>query len=275
MKDSNVSGLITHHSAMAMLPPPCGDFYPTLDALVAAVNQHGKQQGYAIVKLRTKKRGDVVFKANLACARGATRKSSGQGKRNSSTIKCGCPFDAYAVRKKETPGWEMTIKNGEHNHGPSSPEDLVVHRRADMTREVREEIRKFMDAGRKPSEIHTSLKSAAEAQGKDFVVNQRDIKNVQRIIHRESMATVESSATPPSDQLSHDTFIPPEATGSTIGPKSLHLQLLEQKIATQEAQLREKDALLREKDAQVQIARLQAELARRTTNSDAQYHPYG
>ncbi|KAL8852995.1 MAG: hypothetical protein Q9221_002143 [Calogaya cf. arnoldii] len=262
---------------MAMLPPPCGDFYPTLDALVAAANKHGKEQGYAIVKLRTKKRGEVVFKANLACARGATRKSSGQGKRNSSTIKCGCPFDAYAVRKKDTPGWEMTIKNGEHNHGPSSPEDLVVHRRADMTKEVRDEIRKFMDAGRKPSEIHTSLKSAAEAQGRKLVVNQRDIKNVQRIIHRESMATTAPSATPSTDQTPDDGNTG-QPSGNTRGPKSLQVRLLEQRIATQEAQLREKDALLREKDAQLQIARLEAELSRRTTNSDTQlpqYNPYG
>ena len=249
---------------MAMLPPPCGDFYPTLDALVAAVNKHGKEQGYAIVKMRTKKRGDVLFKANLGCARGATRKSSGQGKRNSSTMKCDCPFDAYAVRKKDTPGWEMTIKNGEHNHGPSSPEDLVVHRRADMTKELRDEIRKFMDAGRKPSEIHTSLKTAAEAQGRKLVVNARDIKNVQRIIQRESMATTALSATPPSDQTPLDA--PVAGSSSTNkGPKSLQVRLLEQKIATQEAQLREKDALLREKDAQLEIARLQAELLRRTS----------
>ena len=133
-----------------------------------------------------------------------------------------------------------------------------------MTKELRDEIRKFMDAGRKPSEIHTSLKTAAEAQGRKLVVNARDIKNVQRIIQRESMATTALSATPPSDQTPLDA--PVAGSSSTNkGPKSLQVRLLEQKIATQEAQLREKDALLREKDAQLEIARLQAELLRRTS----------
>ncbi|KAI4241109.1 MAG: hypothetical protein L6R40_004748 [Gallowayella cf. fulva] len=255
---------------MSMLPPPCGDYFPTLDALIAAANHHARQQGYAIIKSRTKKRGDQVFKANLSCARGATRKSSGQGKRNTSTIKCGCQFDANAVRKKDTPGWELTIKNGEHNHGPSSPEDLVVHRRADMTKEVREEIRKFTEAGRKPSEIHTSLRSAAEAQGRKLVVSQRDIKNAKRIIRREAIQSTSSPSTASSDNPPRDG--PSEQSSrSTQDPNTLQLQLLEQRIATQEAQLREKDALLREKDAQLRIARLEAELSRRSTNGDTEY----
>ncbi|KAL8911896.1 MAG: hypothetical protein Q9171_003023 [Xanthocarpia ochracea] len=262
---------------MAMLPPPCADFYPTLDALVTAANRHAKDQGYAIVKLRTKKRGHLVVKANLACARGAARKSSGQGKRNCSTIKCDCPFDAYAVQKKNTPGWELTVKNGEHNHGPSSPEDLVVHRRADMTKEVREEIRRFTEAGRKPSEIYTNLRMAAEAQGRKIAVNQRDINNVKSMIRREAIVSAASSTTTSGDQLLQP---PPteELSDGTKDPNNLQLRLLEQKIATQEAQLREKDALLREKDAQLQIARLEAELSRRTTNTDNQYpqfNPYG
>ncbi|KAL8699038.1 MAG: hypothetical protein Q9224_001587 [Gallowayella concinna] len=260
---------------MSMLPPPCGDYYPTLDALIAAANKYAREQGYAVIKSRTKKRGDQVFKANLACARGATRKSSGLGKRNSSTVKCGCLFEANAVRKKDTPGWELSIKNGEHNHGPSSPEDLVVHRRAEM-KEVREEIRKFAEAGRKPSEIHTSLKTAAEAQGKRLVVSQRDIKNAKRVIAREAMQTIPSPSTSSNDNVPPNG--PTEQTaGSTKESNALQLQLLEQRIATQEAQLREKDALLREKDAQLQIARLEAELSRRSTNSSdkgPQYPPY-
>ncbi|KAL8786472.1 MAG: hypothetical protein Q9213_002788 [Squamulea squamosa] len=260
-----------------MLPPPCDEFYPTLDALVDAANKHAKDQGYAIVKLRTKKRGDVVFKANLACARGAIRKSSGMGKRNSSTIKCDCPFIAHAVRRKDTPGWELTVKIGEHNHGPSSPEDLVVHRRAAMTKEVREEILKSAEAGRKPSEIHTSLRSAAEAQGKRLVVSHRDITNVKRVIRHDAIVAAAPSATPPNDHTSHDEFTE-ESSGSSNDPKNLQLRLLKQKIATQEAQLREKDALLREKDAQLHIVRLEAELACRKTNSGSQYpqyNPYG
>ncbi|KAL8728277.1 MAG: hypothetical protein Q9166_005518 [cf. Caloplaca sp. 2 TL-2023] len=248
-----------------MLPPPCGEFFPTLDDLVTAANKHARDQGYAIVKCRTKKRGDQVFKANLGCARGAPRKSEGQGKRRSQTIKCGCPFDAYALRKKESPGWALTVKNGEHNHGPSAPEDLVVHRRADMTKEVKDEIRKITEAGGKPSQIYSSLRSTAEAEGRRLIVSQRDIKNAKRLIRREAMqpsAAVDGSpvdfSTPPEDHTG----------GSTGGSRDLQLQLLEQRIATQEAQLREKDALLREKDAQLQIARLEAELSRRGTHGD-------
>ena len=43
-------------SSISLRPPSTNDTYLTLSALLKAVNQHGKDQGYAVVKRRTKQK---------------------------------------------------------------------------------------------------------------------------------------------------------------------------------------------------------------------------
>ena len=56
---------------MVMQPPPAVD-YPSLDALVEAVQAHAVAEGYAIVKSRSKAgyKSGIVAKVDIICERG-------------------------------------------------------------------------------------------------------------------------------------------------------------------------------------------------------------
>lgn len=79
-----------------MLTPPPARSYADLDALVAAINQHARDEGYAVVKERTKKRKTgKVYKLYLKCDHGGTytdKTKPGQRIRDTATRLTGCPF---------------------------------------------------------------------------------------------------------------------------------------------------------------------------------------
>ena len=49
------------------------DTYLTLSALLKAVNQHGKDQGYAVLKPQIKQKKGAIHAAYLQCDRGRKR----------------------------------------------------------------------------------------------------------------------------------------------------------------------------------------------------------
>lgn len=83
---------------MELLPPQLEDGYPSLDDIMQTINSFASSQGYAVVKRRTKtnKRG-VVRKAVLMCDRSKVHATEHWRKRDTSTRKTDCPFDAVAV----------------------------------------------------------------------------------------------------------------------------------------------------------------------------------
>jgi hypothetical protein len=101
----------------------------TIQDLVQVINQHGKQNGYA-VSARCAGNKDVVYTSYLIeCDRfGAPPPPSGASLRHTATKKCGCEFFG---RAKLTPeGWQFHCgpeeKNRRHNHQPSL--DPTAHR---------------------------------------------------------------------------------------------------------------------------------------------------
>ena len=79
-----------------MLNPPLCLLHPTIDALVFAINQHGLQKDYAVVKKRTKKnRKAELYKLYLPCDWGGIyqdKSKPGEQKRIIKTRLTGCSF---------------------------------------------------------------------------------------------------------------------------------------------------------------------------------------
>ncbi len=85
-----------------MLPPNLTESYPTLDDLVTAINEFAGSQEYAVVKKRTKvsKKG-VLRKAVLRCDKDEKHEYERFGKRETSSRRCECPFEAVATLKSD------------------------------------------------------------------------------------------------------------------------------------------------------------------------------
>ena len=88
---------------MELQPPDLLDrFYLSLDELVKALNIFVSFQGYAIMKRRTKvsKKG-VLRKAVLIFDRGKEHIDENGGKKDTTSQKTNCPFDAIAILEEE------------------------------------------------------------------------------------------------------------------------------------------------------------------------------
>ena len=95
----------------------------TVRALIEAVNEHAQEQGFAVVKRRSKQRKGAVCTVYLRCDRGGTRRQrqplrDPKRHRHTSTRMVNCPFEAVArLRGGE---WILDVKKPEHNHEASS-----------------------------------------------------------------------------------------------------------------------------------------------------------
>ena len=138
---------------IALLPPPTGIFFNDLVELLQSIQEHAKEQGYAISIRRSKKgRDGVVFKVNICCARGTggntAYKDKGHGiRKRSSTTKCDCLFAGFAVNYQHAPGWQFVLKEAHHSHWASQPTGLAIHRTDAITAEIREQISELGEGG--------------------------------------------------------------------------------------------------------------------------------
>ena len=83
---------------MDLQPPDLSDKYVSLDNLLQAINNFASSQGYAVVKRRTKlSKKRVLIKAVLKCNWNKEYHSKNWSKREISSWKTNCPFDALAV----------------------------------------------------------------------------------------------------------------------------------------------------------------------------------
>lgn len=141
----------------SMTLPPAGGHYSSFEELLAAAQEHARNQGYALSAGRRRKRKDGRRSLiEVICARGGSYRDSvgGERKRRVSTRKTGCTFsfnaaelwegeeeereDVAGTPKKERevgPGktfWEIRYKDGsegrdcgKHNHLPEWEEGKV------------------------------------------------------------------------------------------------------------------------------------------------------
>lgn len=84
---------------MVLQLPPATD-YPTLKALMEAVQAHAIAEGYAVVKARSKAgyKSGAVAKVGIVCDRDDKSRSKPRAKqKKTASIKCGCPFKVNAL----------------------------------------------------------------------------------------------------------------------------------------------------------------------------------
>lgn len=134
-------------------PPPPGE-YTSLEALMQAVNQHAKSEGYAVVKRRSKKNASgVTSKVYLNCDRGRvyrTEVAPGDRKRWTGTRRRDCSFRATAMMKGGR--WTLEVPTGGHDHEGSSTA-LAHPRHRQMNEATKQSIADLSLAGIKPREI--------------------------------------------------------------------------------------------------------------------------
>ncbi|KAJ6110135.1 Isochorismatase-like protein [Penicillium sp. IBT 16267x] len=122
--------------AMQLIPPPEGT-YPDKNALLQAVQDHGKTHGYNVVvkssSTPTEKKPGRTAKVWLRCDRGGHyRPRNGlteeTRKRRRTSRLMDCPFMLVAAG---SPGiWTLTVLNATHNHGPmiEKPRQIPQHK---------------------------------------------------------------------------------------------------------------------------------------------------
>ena len=131
------------------LPCLLAGTFATPEEAQVALNVFARQHGYGLVKDRTyKDKHDVRRRVVYVCDRhGVTKPSKkrpGAKRRpNASSRRCDCSMKIDVVRVLGTCNWVIDPRGKEtiHNHAPSlDPSSHPVHRRADMTSEVRDSI---------------------------------------------------------------------------------------------------------------------------------------
>ncbi|GAO51032.1 hypothetical protein G7K_5144-t1 [Saitoella complicata NRRL Y-17804] len=116
-----------------MDPPPDASF-PTLEELKNYAQAWAKPRGYAIATERSK-----PGKVWLKCTRGGEYRNRYNLDRTSCQRKSnhkahGCPFKLVGKLSGITEDWELSMKNGKHNHEPvMDPTALPQHRKLTAT----------------------------------------------------------------------------------------------------------------------------------------------
>jgi hypothetical protein len=175
---------------MELLPPDLPDHYPTLDALFLAVNTFAGPQGYGVVKKRSKKNAQgVIRKAWLRCDKGRDGKSQGFGKRETSIRSTECPFELVVTLEEE--GWKLKIRNGDHNHTPTSRGSHPVHRRLARTAAVKEQIAVQSRTETRPQQIMSHLRLNADEN--DPLIKSQDLYNERLRIRQDALETLTST----------------------------------------------------------------------------------
>ena len=132
-------------------------FYLSLDELVIAFNAFASFQEYAIVKRRTKtsKKG-VLRKAVLMCDKGKEHIDNNGCKRDTTSRKTNCPFDAIATLEQE--GWSYRVQNSDYNHDPTLAGAYPVYRKIAQTEDILDQIANHAKTGAPPQQTLTHFR---------------------------------------------------------------------------------------------------------------------
>src|SRR6266480_3846656 len=123
---------------MPLTPPPEAT-YNNLNQAKEAVQKWARQEGYAVVELRSKKSEHrdldmrVKCKVWMICDKGGKPQLLADTLRNTGMRKTDCPFQLTITRNHVMTKWTVTISNSEHNHGPSGNASAhPAHRKRDL-----------------------------------------------------------------------------------------------------------------------------------------------
>lgn len=180
--------LENHDHRIMTLPPEAS--YPTFDALFASAQAHARDEGYALVIGRSKRKKCGLKKALLCCDRSGTNRERiplAEKKRRTTSRKTNCEFSFYANEEKgewllrwraEGPD-EEGVERGKgryarHNHAPSdNPLEHPRHRR--MAETTVAAVKAMQDAGLSARETLDIL----QAENPSALFKARDIYNAR------------------------------------------------------------------------------------------------
>ena len=125
---------------MTLLPPPNGLTDATVDTLLYQVQQHAGQEGYAVVKQRSKPdKYGVVRKIWLRCDRGGKLRDRHGNRRIHGTSRLNeCPFKA--VMRRNGSEWVLEVEDGSHNHSATLQVAHPSLRRLALTPDTKQAI---------------------------------------------------------------------------------------------------------------------------------------
>jgi MULE transposase domain len=162
---------------MSLLPPIEGNEYLDRQSMINAIQQHARDNGYAMTIHRSSTKDGTVY---LGCDRGGTYRSRNgicdqRRLRDTGSRQTGCQFSVREDVKDNV--WTFKVRNPDHNHEPSiSPIAHPVHRRLPFS--LRNRIREMSSAGSAPREIVATLR-----QESSHSLLAKDVINVQQQQH--------------------------------------------------------------------------------------------
>ncbi|KAJ5111191.1 hypothetical protein N7532_001726 [Penicillium argentinense] len=181
--------------------PPLDRRYNTPEEGIEAINQLGFNNGFAVVKRRSKKtKGQVprLKKVQLQCDRGgqalehpkeapeqpeqAPVASGRSKKRKTHSLAIDCPFD-ISLRLQDDEKWILTITSDKHNHKPSPATTHVAHRKHELAQK-REQLQNWFKQNLPTRQILRLLR----AEDKRTCLLPKDINNARMRMNDEFLA---------------------------------------------------------------------------------------
>lgn len=157
----------------AALEPPSEGLYQSKEDLLRNCKDHAMQAGYALSILKSNAYSKSIVIA-CVCYGQPTNKwkltEENRKRPNRSSKKTGCRMSC--VGKEQPDGqWRLSIREGEHNHGPTPRGTYAAHRKRSTP--VKERIMQDLWAGCAVRQTHAQL----QQQFPDILITKRDIFN--------------------------------------------------------------------------------------------------
>ncbi len=165
---------------MDLLPPPSDLTAPSSALLISLIQAHAGQEGYAVVKRRSKQ--DKIW---LRCTRGGKiREATGRKRKHGTSITNDCPFQCILKLDTREGTWHLRVKDGAHNHEPGLRVAHAPHRIAALTTQVEDKIISQTATRATPQDVLYDLQKDHE---EDPIFNARDIYNAKAKIRRKKL----------------------------------------------------------------------------------------
>ncbi|KAJ9100713.1 hypothetical protein QFC20_005406 [Naganishia adeliensis] len=186
----------------SIIPPPPQIDSNDLDTLVARINFHGAEHGYAVRKCQSRyKEGPngmkVCERTYLVCDKSGKHRDThaymdvekgGEGRKRrtkdgtplpAATKRINCPFKLYARAVDGVWKWEPRCIN--HNHGPSASAESRLHRKLNAMQTI--QASQWLDEGVRPHLVLQRLQEMAEQRGEPCYVSVKEIYNLKRLLN--------------------------------------------------------------------------------------------
>jgi hypothetical protein len=171
---------------MSLAPPPEA-IYPDRDTAFQAIQLHAKDHGYAVLKRSTKPSRVIV-----ACDRAGQYQAKGKDpaihpsrqRKATGSKKCECLMKVEIRLDSLSSQWMVQVLQGAHNHRPlAAPSAHPAHRIAALNPATRAQIGTLAQAGLKPSQVLTVLRTA----DLEITLNMPDVGNITQKIRLQEL----------------------------------------------------------------------------------------